>query len=362
MKGYREIITNITAADSNAAEKSRLYLDSLSKPPGSLGKLEDIVAKLCGIFGDRDVDISKRCVIVAAADNGVVEEGVSSAPQWVTISQTKAILDGTSGVGVLANCMNADLVVADIGINGDIDHPKLIDGKIRRSTGNIKKEPAMSLTEAEQAIDTGVELVYMAVKQGYTMLGVGEMGIGNTTTSSAVLASLLGLEGESVAEVVGRGAGLTDSDYQNKVDVVKTALELHSVNLTDVVGVLSHVGGLDLATMTGVYLGAAYHKIPVVVDGFISIVAALCAVKLSPSVKDYLFLSHHSFEKGYATAAKELALEAPLKLDMRLGEGSGCPIMFSVMDGAVSVLKNMATLSQANIGNEYTDSIKGISF
>jgi nicotinate-nucleotide--dimethylbenzimidazole phosphoribosyltransferase len=233
--------------------------------------------------------------------------------------------------------------------------------KIRKSTGNIAKEPAMTKEEACKAIDAGVELVGMAKNKGYQAFGTGEMGIGNTTSSSAVLAALLGLSGAEVDSVVGRGAGLSDIDYENKKRVIKDALRLHSPNQNDPVDILQKVGGLDLAALTGAYIGAAHYGLPVVIDGFISVVAALCAAGLDPAVKEYMFASHSSYERGYQSALDALGLSSCLDLEMRLGEGSGCPLMFCVMDGALEILKNMATFDEAMIDNLYVSQM-GLSF
>jgi len=350
---FNAALTDIKPVDSASFTKARERLDSLVKPLGSLGKLEDAAAKLCAITGSLTPSIEKRCVIVFAADNGVYEEGVASAPQAVTAIQTINILNGATGVGVLAKHFNTGLVVADVGVDADLKHERLIVKKIRKSTGNIAKEPAMTKDEATLALDAGVEVLDMALAEGYQAVGLGEMGIGNTTTSSAVLSALLGLSGSDVDSVVGRGAGLSDEAFENKKRVIKEALALHKPDKNDPVGILQKVGGIDLAAMTGAYIGAAARGIPVVIDGFISAVAALCAARLAPASKEYMFASHSSYERGYSTAINELGLSACFDLSMRLGEGSGCPLMFAVMDGALEVLKNMATFDEAMIDNLY---------
>lgn len=335
-------------------------LDMLAKPPGSLGKLEEISARLCAIAKNLTPNIDKRCVIIVAADNGVVAEGVSSAPQEVTAIQTINILNGVTGVCVFCKQFNADLMVADIGIQSDISHQDLIQCKIRKSTGNIAKETAMTKSEAVDAFNAGFRLAKKANEMGYRLIGVGEMGIGNTTTSSAVLAALLGLNEEEVSTVTGRGAGLANEAYEHKVNVIKKALLLHKPIQNDPLDILHKVGGLDLVAMTGIYVGCAYYGLPVVIDGFISAVAALCAVRLNPLVKQYMFASHHSYERGYTLAMKELGLSPCLNLDMRLGEGSGCPLMFGIMDAALCALKNMATFGEAKIDDDYLQNIREI--
>ncbi len=351
------VLQEIVPAAADYHKVATQRLDALVKPPQSLGHLETIAARLMAIQQQPVISVDKRCVIVLAADNGVVAEGVSSAPQTVTALQTINILNGLAGVSVLARQFSSDLMVVDVGVASDLVHPNLIQRKIRASTGNIAREPALTRDEVIKALETGLDLVREARDQGYKVLGVGEMGIGNTTTSSAVLAGLLGLGPGQVELLVGRGAGLSDADFCHKVSVIEQALQLHQPDQNDVLDVLAKVGGLDLATMTGVYLGAAASRLPVVMDGFISVVAALCAVRLAPSVRDYLFASHQSYERGYAVAIRELNLPTPLQLDMRLGEGSGCPLLFALMDAAAAIYHNMGTFSSGGIDLAYTEEI-----
>lgn len=353
-------IDNIKPTDKSAYEKAKSHLDNLAKPPGSLGKLEEIAAKLCAIAGSQTPTIDKRCVIITAADNGVVDAGVSSAPQAVTAVQTINIVNGVTGVGVMAKAFRTDLIVADVGVNAELSHPLLLDRKVRKSTGNITLEPAMSRAEAEAAIAVGIGLAEAAKSAGYELIGVGEMGIGNTTTSSAVLSALLGLSGNDIDSAVGKGAGLNHTAYEHKINVIKASLALHKPDGRDPVDVLYKVGGLDLAAMTGVFIGAAYYGLPVVIDGFISAVAALCAARLNPLTKEYMFASHLSAERGYTPAINALGLSPCLDLGMRLGEGSGCPLMFGVMDAALAAFKDMATFGEANIGDDYLDNIREI--
>lgn len=352
------VLNSIKPTDGRAYEKAVARLDMLAKPPGSLGGLEAIAARLAAITGKSDNDLDKRCVLVFASDNGVVEEGVASAPQAVTAIQTINILNGVTGVAVLAKQFNSDLTVIDVGINADIQHPELINKKIRKSAYNIAKQAAMSREEALKAILVGIDAVRNASEKGFKVIGIGEMGIGNTTTSSAVLSALLELSDSEIASVTGRGAGLTDEAYHKKTAVITSALKVNRPDKDDPVDVISKVGGFDIAAMTGAFIGAAYYRIPVVIDGFISVVAALCAVRLNPLVREYLFASHHSFERGYRMAIEELGMKACLNLDMRLGEGSGCPLMFGIMDGACAIIKHMATFDEAAIDMEYLENIK----
>ena len=345
----------IAPADNAAMEKARQRQAELAKPPGSLGKLEDYSIRLAGITGNVKNEIEKCRVIVLAADNGVTAEGVSSAPTSVTLSQVINMTRHITGMSSLAYYFGNEVVVADLGIDTDRKIPGVLDRKIRRSTGNIAKERAMTRQQVLDAISVGLDLAADAAKDGVNAVGVGEMGIGNTTTSSAVLSALTGATPEAVT---GRGGGLTDQAFAVKKQVITQALALHHLDREDVVDVLSAVGGLDLAAMTGVFLGCALQHIPAVVDGFISIVAALCACRLNPNVKDYLFLSHASYEIGYRLAAEELGLEPCLLLDMRLGEGSGCPIAFQILKAACAVMNGMGTFAEAAIQDDYLEPIR----
>lgn len=354
---WTERCGGITGADAAAIAATQLRLDSLIKPPGSLGGLETLALRLAGATGRVGALLPLRRILVFAADNGVVAQGVSSAPQSVTASQTCNILRGVSGVAVLARSCGAQVEVTDVGVATEVAHPLLVVRRVMPGTHDMTTQPAMSEQQALAAMATGWERVEQAAADGVAVLGLGEMGIGNTTSSTAVLAALLGLSAERLPELTGRGAGLADEGYARKLATIATALTLHRPDPTDPVGVLAKVGGLDLAAMTGAYLAAAYHRIPVVVDGFISVVAALCAVRLAPAAVDYMFASHRSHEPGYSLAARELGLHPYLELDMRLGEGSGCPLLFGLMDAATAVVREMATFAEGNIDAGYLENI-----
>ncbi|MEG1992875.1 MAG: nicotinate-nucleotide--dimethylbenzimidazole phosphoribosyltransferase [Acetivibrio sp.] len=357
-KDVYRICSQIKETKKEVQKQTEDYLDDLAKPPGSLGELEHFAAKISSITGKVQNHLDKRAVLVFASDNGVIEEGVASGPQSLTASQTLNMLKGITGVAVLAKHFHSDLMVVDVGINADLDHPDLIKRKIRKSTSNIAKEEAMSEKEVFEALQIGIDLASEAKEKGYQVIGIGEMGIGNTTTSSAVLAAILNIPKENMEEIVGKGAGLTLEAYQKKVETVKKALEINQPDQKNIPMVLQKVGGFDLAAMTGAYLGAAYYQIPVVMDGFISVVAALCAVKMQPYVRQYLFPSHKSFERGYMIALKEMELSSCLDLNMRLGEGSGCPIMFEILAASCSIVREMATFEQAEINRDYLNKIK----
>jgi len=348
-------ISQIEYLDELAMNKARVRQAELAKPPGSLGKLEDISVRLAGITGQLFNNTSKRCVIIMSADNGVYEEGVAATPQSVTYSQTVNFMRGIPGVAAVAKQFNADLIVVDVGVNADIDHPQIQNRKIRKSTWNIAKGPAMTYDEAVQAVLIGVETAIEAAAKGYSLFGAGEMGIANTTTSAAVLSALTGLEAEKAA---GKGAGLTDEVYLHKIHVVRSAIANNKPDPADPIDVLAKVGGFDLAALAGVYIGAAYARVPIVIDGFISMVAALAAARLAPISKEYMFASHASFEHGFVYASQALGIEPCLNLNMRLGEGSGCPIMFAVIDAACGVIRDMGTFAEAEIDDEYLEEIR----
>ncbi len=351
----QELISAIRPLDKEAMEKAAAWQEKLAIPPGSLGKLQDAAVRLAGITGKLRNEILRCRIIVLAADNGIVEEGIGSAPRTVTAAQTANMTHYLTGMSSIAHYFGDEIRVVDVGVADPYDAPKVIDRKIALGTKNFVYEPAMTREQAERAILIGEEMAKKAKEENISVIGVGEMGIGNTTTSSAVLCALTGL---SVEQVTGRGGGITDANFVHKKEVILTGLEKHRPDPKDPVDVLSKVGGFDLAAMCGVFLGAARYRLPVVIDGFISIVAALCAARLCPDAADYMFPSHASFEIGYAKAAKELGLEPWLLLNMRLGEGSGCPLAFRVLEAACAFTNNMATFDQASIDDGYLDEIR----
>ena len=348
----KELITRIQPLDEAAMEAARRRQDALAKPPRSLGRLEDLSIQLAGITGKVQNTMDKTHLLVFAADNGVVEEGVSSAPQSVTLMQTVNLTRAKTGASVLCKHFGAGITVCDVGVNAIIREPAVLDRKIAFGTQNIAKGPAMTREQAEKAILIGAQL---AIDTLADALGVGEMGIGNTTTSSAVLAVLLGVPVETVT---GRGGGITDESFQKKKQVIAQAIALNQPNGKDPVDVLQKVGGFDLAAMCGAFLGAAASHRPVAIDGFISVVAALCAARLCPTARDYFVPSHLSYEIGYRLALEELRLEPIFQLSMRLGEGSGCPLAFQVLSAACGIINDMATFDQAGIDDGYLEEIR----
>ena len=346
------LVRAVLPLDRGAMTAAEEYQARLAKPPGSLGRLEEISIQLAGITGRVHNALNKKQLLVFAADNGVVAEGVSSAPQSVTMQQTINLTRGKTGAAVLAKRFGCGLTVCDVGVNADICESAVLNRKISYGTQNICAGPAMTREQALQAILTGAAV---AENIDADAVGIGEMGIGNTTTSSAVLAVLLGAD---VDKVTGRGGGITEESFRKKKAVIRTAIAVNRPNRDDVIDVLAKVGGFDLAAMCGAFLGAAASRRAAVIDGFISAVAALCAVRLCPLVRGYLIPSHASFEIGYRLAMEELALRPLFDLGMRLGEGSGCPLAFQVLDAACAVMNNMASFDEAGINDDYLDEIR----
>ena len=351
-------ITNaILPLDAAAMAAARKRQAQLAKPPGSLGRLEDLSVQLAGITGKVHNQIVKKHLLVFAADNGVVAEGVTSAPQSVTLLQTVNLTRHKTGASTLCRHFGCEITVCDVGVNAEIQEPKVLNRKIAYGTQNIAHGPAMKREQALQAIRTGFAL---AQATNADVIGIGEMGIGNTTTSAAVLSVLLNAD---VDAVTGRGGGITDESFQKKKQVIKTAIAINHPDKNDVIDVLSKVGGFDLAAMCGAFLGCAAKRCPVVIDGFISAVAALCAFRLCPTVSGYLIPSHASYEIGYKLAMDAMGLTPIFLLGMRLGEGSGCPLAFEIVNAACAVLNDMATFDQAGIDDGYLDEIRrGDSF
>ena len=346
------LVREVLPLDRGTMTAAEEYQARLAKPPGSLGRLEEISIQLAGITGRVHNALNKKQLLVFAADNGVVAEGVSSAPQSVTKQQTINLMRGKTGAAVLAKHFGCSLTVCDVGVNADIYESTVLNRKIAYGTQNICTGPAMTREQTLQAILTGAEI---ARTVDADVIGVGEMGIGNTTTSSAVLAVLLGADVEAVT---GRGGGITEESFRKKKAVIRTAIEVNRPDRDDVVGVLSKVGGFDLAAMCGAFLGAAAARRPAVIDGLISAAAALCAVRLCPNVRGYLVPSHASFEIGYRLAMEAMDLRPLFDLGMRLGEGSGCPLAFQVLDAACAVINDMATFDEAGINDDYLDEIR----
>lgn len=366
LKQYVSTIENI---DKKACEKAEERQSQLAKPPGALGKLEEISVRFAGITGKVKNYLKKKAVVILSSDNGVVEEGVTPTPQSVTAAQTINFTMRKTGVGALAKNFDVDLCVIDMGVNTKFPHmmissemydfldDKIIDRKIRYGTSNLAKGPAMTREEAVLAISVGIEAAELMKARDYDIIGVGEMGIGNTTTSAAVLSAIT----KCPVEIsVGRGGGLNDAGFARKQEIVREkGLE---TEYDDILDILANVGGFDICAMTGVFLGAAKNKLPVVVDGYISAVAALAAYKIQPLVKEYMFGSHCSEENGYKVAIDEIGISSMLDLNMRLGEGSGCVLAFEIIKGALGVMNDMATYDEAQIDENYLELMADAKF
>jgi nicotinate-nucleotide--dimethylbenzimidazole phosphoribosyltransferase len=338
----KQTLEAIRPTDRVVMAAAQKEIDYCLKPPGSLGKLEDIARQIAGITGKVHNAISKKAIVVMMADNGVCAEGIAMYPQDITRIGADFVTSGRMGVNFLANYAKADIIAVDIGIQVDVDLPRVLNRKIRYGTANFLKEPAMSREEAIRAIEVGIEVTNTAIDQGYDLIGTGEIGIGNTTASSAVLYAFTGA---NIDRVVGRGAGLTDEAFERKKAVVQQAVRLHRPDPDDALDVLSKVGSLDIAGMTGTYLACAARRVPVVTDGLISNVAALTAMRLKPEAIEYMIPSHISFEPGAKLLKEITGLEPMIDMNMRLGEGTGCALVFSIIEAALRMIEEMGTFA-----------------
>lgn len=353
MEELKVILSLIEGLNKEAMVQSKRYLDHLSKPIGSLGVLEDLVVKLSGIKGEPVRKINKKTIVIMCADNGVEAEGVSSCPREVTAIVTENIANGTTAVCKLSEYYNGDVELIDIGVDKDFNNPRIINKKIRYGTSNMIHGPAMTREEAIKAIKIGVETVKDLKERGYDLIGTGEMGIGNTTTSAAIISVLSGIDSDLI---VGKGSGLTDDGLAHKRSIVKKAIEVNTPNKEDALDVLSKVGGFDIAGLCGVFLGGAIYKIPIVIDGLIASAAALCAKGLCAKAGEYMIGSHLSAEPGARYAMEVLGVQPLFNLGMRLGEGTGCPIAFSIIEGAIYTMSNMASFSESGVDeSDYID-------
>lgn len=323
-------------------------LDRLTKPPGSLGRLEEIAAKIVSIREHERPGCANKAVYVFAADHGVTEERVSAYPKAVTQQMVRNFLANGAAINVLARCARVEVIVVDVGVDAEFDsHPKLVDKKIRRGTRNMAIEPAMTASEASAAIAVGRTLAQQARVQNRDLIAVGEMGIGNTTAAAAITAAL---SGKPVAEVTGSGTGVSPQALVHKRHVVERALGVNGLDKNpSPVDVLQKVGGLEIAAMTGMVLEALEQRIPVVIDGFISTAAAALAYAVEPRVKDILFAGHVSEEPGHRVLLEYIGLDPILNLGMRLGEGTGAVLAMMVIEAAVSMFNEMATFSSAGV-------------
>ena len=342
-----EAIKKIQPLDEEAMEYTRARWNTLGKPLHSLGRLEEMVTQFAGIYRDKNPHLRKKAVIVMAADNGVVAEGVTQTGQEVTKTVTENMTKHNATICIMSSMSGADVYPVDIGIATDCDNPGVFPRKIKYGTDNMAKGPAMSREEAVKAIEVGIGMVADLKEKGYNVLATGEMGIGNTTTSSAVCSVLLD---QSVEKVTGKGAGLTNQDLEHKIEVNRQSIALNKVNADDPLDVLAKVGGLDIAGMAGCYIGGAALNIPVFIDGFISSVAALIAIRLVPECAPYLFPSHCSNEPAGRMILDAIGKQPYILANMCLGEGTGAVMGFTIADYAFKAYWELPSFEQTNFG------------
>lgn len=324
-------------------------LNNLIKPKGSLGRLEEFAAKLVAIFEKPFPEIKKKAILVFAGDHGVSEEGVSAFPKEVTYQIVYHFLKGTAAINVLARHAGADVWVTDVGVDYDFGEIKgLINKKVVWGTKNFTKQPALTKEEAIKCITAGYEVANMAISSDYNLIGIGDMGISNTTPSSAITAVITG---KSVEKVTGRGTGINNEVYQKKIQIIKKAIELHKPNPEDPIDVLSKVGGAEIGACAGAVLACAEKRIPVVIDGFITSAGALIAYKINPKVKEYMFASHCSYEIGHKAILEYIGLNPILNLNMRLGEGTGAALAMLIITAGLKIYKEMPTFEEAEVLN-----------
>jgi nicotinate-nucleotide--dimethylbenzimidazole phosphoribosyltransferase len=352
MKTLEEVLKNILPVDTSRVGDIQAHLDNLTKPQGSLGRLEELARRYCVITGKVNPILQKKIIFVCAGDHGVTKEGVSAYPSTVTPQMVYNFLRGGAGVNVLARHAKAGVIVVDMGVNHDFEPSDGLEiRKIAKGTGNIAVGPAMTRDQAEQAIMAGVGLVEK-YHEGLDIIGTGDMGIGNTTPSSAIVSVITDTDAELVT---GRGTGIDDASLKSKVETIRRAITVNRPNRHDALDVLAKVGGFEIGGIAGIVLGAALHRIPVVVDGFISTAGALIAAELSPAVKEYLIAAHQSVEIGHRKMLEHLEQRPLLDLNLRLGEGTGAALGISLVEASVRILTEMATFSSAGVSEKNTE-------
>lgn len=351
MEKLKEVIARIEPIEESWFEVAQRDLDALTKPPGSLGRLEEIARRLVAIRRERRPSVGRKVIFVMAGDHGVVVEGVSAFPQEVTPQMVQNFLNGGAAINVLARHVGAEVVVADVGVASDMaPHPQLVDKKIGYGTGNIAREPAMRRDQAVASLEAGIEILESeAQSRGVGIVGTGDMGIGNTTPSSAIISAITG---QSPEETTGRGTGINDRQWTHKVQIVEQALRVNRPDPEDGLDVLTKVGGFEIGAIAGLVLAAASQRVPVVVDGFISTAGALIAATLQPSVSGYLFAAHRSTEAGHQAVLDRMGWRPILDLEMRLGEGTGAALAMGIIEAAAKILAEMATFENAGVSGK----------
>jgi nicotinate-nucleotide--dimethylbenzimidazole phosphoribosyltransferase len=346
----QNVIGRIQGLDESAMAAARTRQNRLTKPAGSLGRLEELSIQLAGITGKEIPAIKDKVIITMAGDHGVVEEGVSAYPQEVTPQMVLNFLQGGAAINVLARHVGARMTIVDMGVAADLNpHPLLVSKKIACGTANMTKGRAMTREQAGQAILTGVEVVEAEIAKGLDIVGTGDMGIGNTTPSAAIASALTGIEPGKIA---GRGTGVDDDGLKRKINAIERALTLNKPDPQDGLDVLSKVGGFEIGGLAGVILGAAAHRKAVMVDGFISTAAAMIAMAIAPAVRPYLISAHRSQEHGHAQMLEWLGLKPLVDFDLRLGEGTGAALGISIAEAACKILAEMATFAEAGVSDK----------
>lgn len=344
-----DICAHIAPLDEEAMAAARARQEQLTKPQGSLGRLEELSIQLAGIQGSEMPDVDRKAVVVLAGDHGVVAEGISAYPSEVTPQMVLNILNGGAAINVLSRQVGAKVVVVDVGVASDLEHPQLFQEKVARGTANLAQEPAMTRDQAKEAVNVGIDVVSDLAEEGLDLVATGEMGIGNTTPASAITSLYTGLPS---AKVTGRGTGVDDHGLARKVAVIERALALHNPDVEDGLGVLAAIGGFEIGGIAGVCLGAAAHRIPVVVDGFISAAGALVAAAICPQAKVYMIASHLSVERGHGPLWQALGLRPLLDIDFRLGEGTGAALAMHLVEAACRIQREMATFADAGVSEK----------
>lgn len=343
----QDVLNCIKPVNNELKYKTQKRLDMLTKPPGSLGRLEELACRYVGITGKEEPEIKKKIIYTFAGDHGVVQEGVSAYPKEVTFQMVYNFLRGGAGINVLAKHVGAEVRVVDMGVDHIFEDAKgLIKRKIGMGTRNMAVGPAMTREECINALEGGIELAQDAFEEAVDILGTGDMGIGNTTPSSAITAVLTG---RPTAYVTDRGTGITDKAYQHKMRVIEHSITVNRPDPSDPIDVLTKVGGYEIAGISGLIIGASAHRIPVVIDGFISSAAALAAISLKKEIAQYLFASHLSVEKGHQAIFERIGLNPLLDLNLRLGEGTGACLGISLIEAGVKILTEMATFGEVGV-------------
>ena len=347
MTFFDKTISSIRQPEQGLLKSAQSRLDSKTKPPGSLGRLEEFARRLVAITGQKIPDISRKVIFTFAGDHGVVEEGVSAFPREVTPQMVLNILSGGAGVNVLARHAGAEVRVVDVGVDYDFAGcPGLIHKKVARGTANLAKGPAMSPEQAMLAMEVGMELANGCRDEGIGLVGTGEMGIGNTTPSSAIIAAIGRIP---VDKVTHRGTGINDESLNRKIRAIEAGLAINRPDPENPFDVLQKLGGLEIAAIAGLVLGCAANRIPVVVDGFISTAGALIACEMHPHTSDYIFAAHESVETGHRFMLESIGADPILDLGMRLGEGTGAALAMTLLDAGIKILAEMATFEQAGV-------------